>query len=132
MNVILNGVEMDINNDEALLAACGDLAAQDVKQIPTNYHTRALTTILQQVRYWGVKNGGMLVLASLSGKEGIGMQASLDAHNFMASVIGEPPLRLPHPPAANDEIEGEDVVLRDAQGRPIPPGQQELIEGGEL
>lgn len=135
MKVQIRGIEaeIDINDDDALFAACDALAAASVKRIEPNNHTKALKQLIQGLHYWTLKNGAQIAGAYMGGYDGIGMESSLSSHNFVCSLIGEPPLVLPEaePAGPNEALEGEEgAPLVDAQGRPIPPGQLDL--GDEL
>lgn len=123
MKVQIRGIEaeIDINDDDALLAACDALASSSVKRIEPNNHTKALKQLLQGLHYWHLKNGAVIAAAYVGGFDGVGMSGALSSHNFICSLIGEAPLVLPEeePAAPNEHLEGEESEIVSADGQPI-------------
>jgi hypothetical protein len=117
--------EIDINDDEQIMAACEALAAADVKRIPTNYHTRALTAFIQNLRYWYAKNGAQLVAATAGGYSGVGIVNARQAHDFIGAMLGEPRLNLEayEPQAEEPEAGPNDVVEGDEVPGPATPDE---------
>lgn len=118
MKVTLRDIDatIDINDDDALVSAIEAIVAKDLKRIPPNVHSRALKGILQNLRYWFIKNGALLAGAHASGAEGITLGAALESHNFIAGVLSEAPLNFEtsiladdYEPEANDQEEGADA-----------------------
>jgi hypothetical protein len=138
MKVTLKDIEatIDINDDDQLIAAVEAIVAKDLRRISPNNHTKALKGLLQNLRYWFIKNGALIVGAHAGGYEGVGLQSAIDSHNFIAALLSEAPLTLDRYPQVQQDddvemtvtmdepqLEGGDSMIVDAQGRPIPPGQ---------
>lgn len=139
MNITIRGIdaEIDINDDDSILAACDALSAASLKRINPNDHTKALRRLMQGLHYWTVKNGAMLYAAAVTGAPGIGMNGAQQSHNFIAALLGEPPISLPNPEeeeeaGPNEHLEGDEdaepATILDEEGRPIvlPETKDEL------
>jgi hypothetical protein len=107
------GHEFELGNEVALKAAADQRAAEMVAATPEKDRDTIFAAWLSTIISYWLKSGATIAMADHIGAPGISLAQAADMHNFIGSLIGEPPLQIipdePEPAGPNDVLEGDQI-----------------------
>lgn len=89
MRVIVEGEELDVNDDERLLSLCKSRGTRAELLIPSKHKRAACAELIAAIHYGYIKAGAILAHAEMTGVEQLPRDALAQFVDYLRDLIGE-------------------------------------------